>query len=74
LEAHNAVKRRSIALSNFEKAGIDNILSSCSLKPMIIQILAHISNTPKELIQYNQDKDILVEAYLPFERGELRKK
>jgi diketogulonate reductase-like aldo/keto reductase len=72
-EAYKAGKLRSIGLSNFEKADIDNILSSCSVKPMVNQILAHISNTPIELIEYNQDKDILVEAYSPFGHGELFK-
>jgi diketogulonate reductase-like aldo/keto reductase len=72
-EAYKAGKLRSIGLSNFEKADIDNILSSCSVKPMVNQILAHISNTPKELILYNQEKGILVEAYSPFGHGELFK-
>ena len=40
---------------------------------MVNQILAHISNTPTELIQYCQHKDILVEAYSPVENGELLK-
>jgi diketogulonate reductase-like aldo/keto reductase len=72
-EAYKAGKLRAIGLSNFERADIENILASCSVKPMVNQILAHISNTPKELIQYNQDKDILVEAYSPFGHGELFK-
>jgi diketogulonate reductase-like aldo/keto reductase len=72
-EAYKTGKLRSIGLSNFEKEDINNILTSCSVKPMVNQILAHISNTPKELIQYNQDKDILVEAYSPFGHGELFK-
>ena len=72
-EAHKAGKLRSIGLSNFEKADINNILASCSVNPMVNQILAHISNTPKELIQYNQDNDILVEANSPFGHGELFK-
>jgi diketogulonate reductase-like aldo/keto reductase len=72
-EAHKAGKLRSIGVSNFEEKDIDNILSSCSLKPMVNQILAHISNTPKELIKYCQDKHILVEAYSPFGYGELFK-
>jgi diketogulonate reductase-like aldo/keto reductase len=72
-EAYKTGKLRSIGLSNFEKEDIDNILTSCSVKPMVSQILAHISNTPKELIQYNHDKDILVEAYSPFGHGELFK-
>jgi diketogulonate reductase-like aldo/keto reductase len=72
-EAYKAGKLRAIGLSNFEKADIDNILASCPVKPMVNQILAHISNTPNELIQYNQEKDILVEAYSPFGHGELFK-
>jgi diketogulonate reductase-like aldo/keto reductase len=40
---------------------------------MVNQILAHISNTPHELIQYSQEKDILVEAYSPIAHGELMK-
>jgi len=72
-EAHKAGKLRAIGISNFEKADIDNILESCSVKPMVNQILVHISNTPKELIQYTQDKGMLVEAYSPIGHGELLK-
>jgi diketogulonate reductase-like aldo/keto reductase len=72
-EAYNAGKLRAIGLSNFEKADIDNILEFCSVKPMVNQILAHISNTPKELIQYSQEKGILVEAHSPIAHGELMK-
>ncbi|MFX1536329.1 MAG: aldo/keto reductase [Promethearchaeota archaeon] len=72
-EAYKAGKIRAIGLSNFEKADIDNILEFCSVKPMVNQILAHISNTPEELIQYCQDKSILVEAYSPIAHGELLK-
>jgi len=72
-EAYKAGKLRAIGLSNFEKPDIENILESCSVNPMVNQILAHISNTPKELIQYTQDKGILVEAYSPVAHGELLK-
>jgi diketogulonate reductase-like aldo/keto reductase len=72
-EAYKARKLRAIGLSNFGKEDIDNILGSCSVKPMVNQILAHISNTPKELIQYTQEKGILVEAYSPVAHGELMK-
>jgi len=72
-EAYKAGKIRAIGLSNFKKEDIKNILESCSVKPMVNQVLAHISNTPKELIQYCQGKDILVEAYSPIGHGELLK-
>lgn len=73
-EAFKDGKLRAIGLSNFEKEDVDNILENCSVKPMVNQILAHIANTPHELIQYCKDKDILVEAYSPIGHGELLKK
>ena len=72
-EAYQAGKLRAIGLSNFEKGDIDNILEFSSVKPMANQILAHISNTPKELIQYSQEKGMLVEAHSPVAHGELLK-
>jgi len=72
-DAYKAGKLRAIGVSNFEQADIKNILASCTVKPMVNQILAHISNTPKELIQYTQAQGILVEAYSPVAHGELLK-
>jgi len=72
-EAYQAGKLRAIGVSNFERADLENIFASCSVKPMVNQILAHISNTPMELIQYSQDQGILVEAYSPVAHGELLK-
>ena len=72
-EAYNAGKLRAIGVSNFEAPDLDNILDNGSVKPMVNQILAHISNTPMDLIQYAQSKDILVEAYSPIGHGELFK-
>jgi len=70
-EAYQAKKLRAVGLSNFQQQDIDNILQSCSVKPMVNQILAHISNTPHELIQYSKEQGILVEAYSPIGHGEL---
>ena len=72
-EAYKAGKLRAIGVSNFQKEDLDNILESCTVKPMVNQILVHISNTPKELIQYSQEKGMLVEAYSPVAHGELMK-
>lgn len=72
-EAYQAGKLRAIGLSNFEKADLGNILESCTVKPMVNQVLAHISNTPKELIAYHEEKGILTEAYSPIAHGELMK-
>lgn len=70
-EAHAAGKVRAIGLSNFEKIDMDNILEHGTIRPAVNQILAHVSNTPFELIKYIQGKDILVEAYSPFGHGEI---
>ncbi len=72
-EAYNAGKLKAIGLSNFEKEDVDNVLDACTIQPMVNQVLAHITNTPQELISYCQDKEILVEAYSPFGHGELFK-
>lgn len=70
-EAYEAGKLRAIGLSNFELADIENIVESASIQPMVNQILAHIGNMPTELIQYSQQKGMLVEAYSPIAHGEL---
>lgn len=70
-EAQASGKVRAIGLSNFEKVDIGNILSHGSVRPAVNQILAHISNTPFELIDYIKGQNILVEAYSPFGHGEI---
>lgn len=72
-EAYKDGKLRAIGLSNFKKGDVKNILENGSVKPMVNQVLAHISNTPFELIEYCEDNDILVEAYSPIGHGELFK-
>ena len=72
-DAYKAGKIRAIGVSNFQVEDIENILSNCSVRPMVNQILTHISNTPKELIAYCQQHKILVEAYSPIAHGELMK-
>lgn len=72
-EAYQGGRLRAIGLSNFQKVDVDNILESCTVQPMVNQILAHISNTPHELIRYTQEKGMVVEAYSPVAHGELLK-
>ncbi|WP_319532226.1 aldo/keto reductase [uncultured Cohaesibacter sp.] len=70
-EAYEAGKIRAIGVSNFEKVDLDNLLENTRIKPMINQILAHVSNTPFDLIDYSQSKGILVEAYSPVAHGKI---
>lgn len=68
-DTYKAGKVKAIGLSNFLQDDIENILSSCEIKPMVNQILAHVSNTPLELIEFCQKNGILVEAYSPIAHG-----
>lgn len=70
-DAYKIGKIRAIGVSNFEQIDLDNIIENCTIKPMINQILIHIGNTPFELINYCQNKDIMVEAYSPIAHGEI---
>jgi len=72
-EAYESGKLKAIGVSNFIETDIENILGICSVKPMVNQILAHVSNTPTELIAYCRNVGILVEAYSPMGHGELLK-
>jgi len=67
--AYKTGKVKAIGLSNFLQDDVENILASCEIKPMVNQILAHVSNTPFELIEFCQKNDILVEAYSPIAHG-----
>ena len=70
-DSYKAGKLKVIGLSNFRIGDIENILEVCEIKPMVNQILLHISNTPLELVEYCQGKDIIVEAYSPIAHGEI---
>lgn len=70
-EYYKKGKIKVIGVSNFEIEDLQNIIDNCEIKPMVNQILAHISNTPFNLIKYCQENDILVEAYSPIGHGEI---
>lgn len=72
-DAYKAGKLRAIGVSNFEIEDVTNILGACTVRPMVNQVLAHISNTPAALIDYCKAEHIQVEAYSPIGHGELLK-
>ena len=69
-DAYKAGRIRAIGVSNFLKEDIDNIWNNADVKPMVNQVLCHISNTPLDLIEYCQSKGIVTEAYSPVAHGE----
>lgn len=68
-DAVEAGKVRTIGVSNFNRADIENILEVCRIRPAVNQVLCHISNTPLELIDYCNEQGIAVEAYSPVAHG-----
>lgn len=68
-EAYQAGKLRAIGVSNFERADLDNILDHGSVAPAVNQVLAHIGNTPFDLIDYSRKRGVLIEAYSPVAHG-----
>lgn len=72
-DAYKSGKVRAIGISNFQKEDVDNIYDWAEVKPMVNQVLCHISNTPIDLIDYCQKKGIVMEAYSPVAHGEILK-
>jgi diketogulonate reductase-like aldo/keto reductase len=67
--AYKAGKVRAIGVSNFLREDLENLLENTEIKPMVNQVLCHIGNTPIELIEFCQSKEIQVEAYSPIGHG-----
>ena len=72
-DAQAAGKVKVIGVSNFLKDDLENLLSGCRVKPMVNQILLHISNTDLALVDFCKAQGILVEAYSPIAHGEALK-
>lgn len=72
-EALEAGKVRSIGVSNFQPQDLENLIENARVKPMINQVLAHVGNTPFDLIDYAMDNGLLVEAYSPIGHGKILK-
>jgi diketogulonate reductase-like aldo/keto reductase len=72
-EAHAAGKLRAIGVSNFEQVDLDSIIENGAVKPAVNQILAHVGNTPFDLIENCHSRNVLVEAYSPVAHGAILK-
>jgi len=72
-EAYKAGKVKAIGVSNFLEDDLQNILDHCEIRPMVNQVLCHISNTPAELISFCKNNGILVESYAPIAHGKMLK-
>lgn len=63
-------KLRAIGVSSFQPEDLQNLFDNSDVKPMVNQILCHIGATPKKLINFCQEHDIVVESFSPVAHGE----
>ena len=63
-------KLRAIGVSSFQPEDLQNLIDNSDVKPMVNQILCHIGATPKKLINFCQEHDIVVESFSPVAHGE----
>jgi len=68
-EAYEAGKLRAIGVANFEREDLENLFDHAGIRPMVNQVLCHVSNTPTDLISFCRANDVAVEAYSPIAHG-----
>lgn len=68
-DAYKEGKLRAIGVSNFQIGDLNSLMDACEIKPLVNQILLHISNTPLDLVDFCQKNGIVVEAYSPIAHG-----
>ncbi|CAM5235551.1 aldo/keto reductase [Streptomyces violaceorubidus] len=68
-EAYQSGRIRFIGVSNFQQEDLENVLRDAKVVPHVNQLLVHAGNTPSQLLDYCEGKQILVEAYSPIAHG-----
>ena len=66
-KAYDSGKARSIGVANCHPHHIRKLME-CGMKPMVNQFEVHPLFTQKDLVKFNQDIGIVVEAYTPIAR------
>lgn len=72
-DAQAAGKVRVIGVSNFLQDDLESLFAGCRVRPMVNQILLHITNTDLALVDFCRKNNIQVEAYSPIAHGEALK-
>jgi len=70
-EAYNEGKLKSIGVSNFSIDDLEHLLETVTIVPQVNQVKYHIGDTKKELHEYCNQHDILIEGYSPLATGGL---
>ena len=70
-EAVTAGKIKAIGVSNFHPHHLDELLKTATIKPVVNQVFLNPSDMQPEIVNYCQDKGILLEAYSPLGTGKI---
>lgn len=70
-DIYQAGKARAIGVSNFQISDLKSLEKHQSIAPMVNQNFLNPSDQQSELVQYNQQHNILNEAYSPLGTGKL---
>ena len=70
-EAQKAGKLRTIGVSNFRPKHLDALLKTATVVPQINQIFLNPSDLQPEVVKYNDEHNILSEAYSPLGTGKI---
>lgn len=69
-KAYKAGKVKAIGLSNFTIAQIQEILDVCEIKPAILQTEVHPYSQEKELKEFLEKENIVIQAWYPLGHGD----
>lgn len=70
-DQYKAGKLRAIGVSNFRREHMDELLKTASVRPAVNQIYLNPNDMQEEVVSYNNELDILSEAYSPLGTGGL---
>jgi len=70
-EAQKAGKLRTIGVSNFRPKHLDALLKTATVVPQVNQIFLNPSDLQPEVVKYNDEHNILSEAYSPLGTGKI---
>lgn len=68
-EAYNDGKARAIGVSNFQVHHLEELFKTATIKPMVNQLFLNPSDTEDEVVAFDNEHNILNEAYSPLGTG-----
>lgn len=69
-KAYKAGKVKAIGLSNFNQEQTQEILDICEIKPAVLQTEVHPYSQKKDLKEFLEKEDIIIQAWYPLGHGD----